>query len=71
MGTTNADIIEALKEVEEMERCPEKYKGYTDIDEMMRELLTEEVIDDVRNGRNLSRDFATVSELMADLNSDD
>lgn len=33
------DILEALAEVEEMERHPENYKGYTDIDEMMRELL--------------------------------
>lgn len=35
----NEDTIEALAEVEEMERHPEKYKGYTDIDEMMKELL--------------------------------
>lgn len=33
------EILEALAEVEEMERHPENYKGYTDIDEMMRELL--------------------------------
>ncbi len=35
----NDDTIEALAETEEMEKSPEKYKGYTDIDEMMRELL--------------------------------
>ena len=35
----NEDTIEALAEVEEMERHPEKYKGYTNIDEMMKELL--------------------------------
>ena len=35
----NEDTIEALAEVEEMERHPDKYKGYTDIDEMMKELL--------------------------------
>ena len=35
----NEDTIEALAEVEEMERHPERYKGYTDIDEMINELL--------------------------------
>ena len=35
----NEDTIEALAEVEAMEQHPEKYKGYTDVDEMMKELL--------------------------------
>ena len=36
----NEDTIEALAEVEDMELHPEKYKGYTDIDEMMKDLLS-------------------------------
>lgn len=35
----NAETLQALAEVEEMQKHPEKYKGYTDVDEMMRELL--------------------------------
>ena len=30
----NAETIEALNEVEDMKRHPEKYKGYDDVDEM-------------------------------------
>ena len=35
----NAETLEALKEVEEMKKNPDKYRGYTDVDEMMKELL--------------------------------
>lgn len=35
----NADTIAAMKESEEMAKHPERYKGYTDVDEMMRDLL--------------------------------
>lgn len=35
----NADTIAAMKESEEMMKHPEKYKGYHDVNEMMRDLL--------------------------------
>ncbi len=35
----NADTLAAIAEVEKMKKQPEKYKGYTDVDEMFKELL--------------------------------
>ena len=35
----NDAMCAALREVEEMKKNPSKYQGYTDIDEMMRDLL--------------------------------
>ncbi len=35
----NEETLEAFSEVEEMKKNPDKYKGYTDVDEMMKELL--------------------------------
>ncbi|MDD5952241.1 MAG: type II toxin-antitoxin system RelB/DinJ family antitoxin [Oscillospiraceae bacterium] len=35
----NQETLEALKEVDQMKKHPEQYKGYTDVDEMMEELL--------------------------------
>lgn len=35
----NEETLEAIEEVKRMEAHPEQYKGYTDVDEMMRELL--------------------------------
>lgn len=35
----NADTIAAMREAEDMKKNPEKYKGYHDVDEMMRDLL--------------------------------
>ena len=35
----NDETLEALAEVEEMKKNPDKFKGYTDVDEMMKELL--------------------------------
>lgn len=35
----NAETLAAMAEVEEMKKHPEKYKSYTDVDEMFRELL--------------------------------
>ncbi len=35
----NEEIRAALAEVEDMEKHPDKYKLYTDVDEMFRELL--------------------------------
>ena len=37
--TPNAETIAAIKEVEEMKKNPSLHKGYTDVDEMMRDLL--------------------------------
>ena len=35
----NAETLAALAELREMERDPAAYKSYTDVDEMMKELL--------------------------------
>lgn len=35
----NIETLEALAEVKEMKEHPELYKGYTDVDQMMKELL--------------------------------
>lgn len=35
----NAETLEALAELREMERNPAAYKSYTDVDQMMKELL--------------------------------
>ena len=34
-----AETREALDEVQDMKKHPERYKGYTDVDAMMKELL--------------------------------
>lgn len=34
----NEETLEAFEEVEEMIKNPEKYKGYTDIDELFNDL---------------------------------
>lgn len=39
----NADTIAAMKEIEEMEKHPEKYKRYTNVDEMMKDLMSDDV----------------------------
>ena len=35
----NKKLLKALKEVEKMKKNPEKYKGYTNIDELFDDLL--------------------------------
>ncbi|MCH5162455.1 MAG: type II toxin-antitoxin system RelB/DinJ family antitoxin [Clostridiales bacterium] len=35
----NAATLAAMKEVDDMEKNPEKYKGYTNVDELFEELL--------------------------------
>lgn len=35
----NAETIAAIQEVQEMKKNPERYKSYTNVDEMMKELL--------------------------------
>lgn len=37
----NAVTLAAMKEVEEMKKHPEKYKWYTDVDELIKDLLKE------------------------------
>jgi DNA-damage-inducible protein J len=39
LDTPNSETLEAVKEVESMKANPAQAKGYTDVDEMMRELL--------------------------------
>ena len=36
---SNAETIKAINEVEKMKLNPKDYKGYDDVDEMMRALL--------------------------------
>ena len=38
--TPNAETIEAIKEVQEMKKNPSLGKSYTDVDKMIKELLT-------------------------------
>lgn len=40
MEIPNEETLEALAEVEDMKKHPDKYKLYTDVDEMFRELLS-------------------------------
>ncbi|WP_298481785.1 hypothetical protein [uncultured Ruminococcus sp.] len=35
----NEETLAAMEEVEEMKHHPEQYPGYTDVDEMMKDLL--------------------------------
>lgn len=35
----NAETLEAMAELREMERNPSAYKSYTDVDQMMKDLL--------------------------------
>lgn len=35
---TNAETMAAIKEVQEMKKHPERYKGYTDLDEMWADI---------------------------------
>jgi len=37
----NDDTLEAIKEVEEMEKNPDKYKAYTNVKEMFAEILAD------------------------------
>ena len=35
----NKETLSAINEVEEMEKNPDKYKGYTNVDDLMEDLL--------------------------------
>ena len=39
LNQPNRESLEALAEVREMKQHPERYKGYTDAEAMMKELL--------------------------------
>ena len=39
LNQPNRESLEALAEVREMKQHPERYKGYTDVEAMMKELL--------------------------------
>ena len=39
LNRMNSETLEAIAEVQEMKKHPERYKGYTDADTMMKELL--------------------------------
>jgi DNA-damage-inducible protein J len=39
LETPNAETMEAIREVQEMKKNPSLGKSYTDVDEMMKELL--------------------------------
>ena len=39
LNRMNSETLEAIAEVQEMKKHPERYKGYTDADAMMKELL--------------------------------
>lgn len=47
----NTETLEALKELEEMKKNPERYKSYTDVNEMMIDIL---------NGSIISQRFITI-----------
>ena len=42
LDVPNARTIAAIKEAEAIMKDPSSYKGYTDVDEMMRDLLSDE-----------------------------
>lgn len=37
----NEETVFAMKEIEDMEKNPEKYKGYNDVNQMMEDILGE------------------------------
>lgn len=39
----NPETMAAMAEVEDMKKHPEKYKGYKDVDEMFKEILSADV----------------------------
>lgn len=39
LNRMNSEALEAIAEVQEMKKHPERYKGYADADAMMKELL--------------------------------
>ena len=36
----NEELLEAFDEVEDMKKNPDKYKGYSDVDEMIGDILS-------------------------------
>lgn len=74
----NKETKEVFEEVEKMKKDPTLGKGYTDVDEMISDVSgdifneeTRKAINDVRNGRNLSRAYSSVDEMMNGLLDDE
>lgn len=65
----NKETISAMLEAEQIAKDP-SVKGYTDLDELFADLNTEtlEAIQNVEVGKNLSKKFKSVEELMNELN---
>ena len=65
----NKETISAMLEAEQIAKDP-SVKGYTDLDELFADLNTEtlEAIQNVEVGKNLSKKFKSVKELMNELN---
>jgi len=40
LDTPNRHTLEAIAEIEDMKKHPERYKSYSDVDAMMEELLS-------------------------------
>ena len=69
-NTPNKKTIAAMLEAEQIARDP-SVKGYTDLNELFAELNTEllDAIQNVEAGKNLSKKFKSIEELMYDLNT--
>ena len=65
----NKETISAMHEAEQIAKNP-SVQGYTDLDELFADLNTEtlEAIQNVEAGKNLSKKFKSVKELMNDFN---
>lgn len=65
----NKETISAMLEAEQIAKDP-SVKGYTDLDELFADLNTKtlEAIQNVEVGKNLSKKFKSVKELMNELN---
>ena len=68
-NTPNKETIAAMLEAEQIARDP-SVKGYTDLNELFAELNNEllDAIQNVEAGKNLSKKFKSIDELMYDLN---
>lgn len=65
----NKETISAMLEAEQIAKDP-SVKGYTDLDELFADLNTKtlEAIQNVEVGKNLSKKYKSVKELMNELN---
>ena len=65
----NKETISAMHEAEQIAKNP-SVQGYTDLDELFADLNTEtlDAIQNVEAGKNISKNFKSIEELMNDLN---